>query len=221
MGLAACAYGSLTRSCTQTIEPDYSVPVAGRGSAGWLSLAGTNSGVFCRTAAGASGVVSSADCPASSADASTPAPNAGASAGSSGVTDGTSAASSVVVAPPASAPPPMAGELAGAPPPPFPDAGAPALVPARIAASWSPLAHTSEPSERVVQSSCVCRRAAKKSVMPLVVSANHWVRRVKRDAKKRPELRDIRMHLGRLREQRGMRRRQRCVQNQQSQATMS
>jgi hypothetical protein len=67
-------------------------------------------------------------------------------------------------------------ELAGASPPCI---GVPALVPARIAA----FAHSSDPSDRVVQVSCVSKRSPLKtrdtiSSMPLVVSANHWVRRV-------------------------------------------
>ena len=60
--------------------------------------------------------------------------------------------------------------LVGAPSPSFPDAGAPALVPDRSAASWSAFAHTSVPSDRVVQISCVCTSSAKNSLMPLVAS---------------------------------------------------
>ena len=44
-----------------------------------------------------------------------------------------------------------AGMVAGAPL----EFGVPAADPARTAASWSPLAHTSEPSDFVVQTFCV------------------------------------------------------------------
>ena len=51
--------------------------------------------------------------------------------------------------------------------------------------SWSPSTHVSVPSEFFAHTSSKCPIFAKKSVMPLVVSANHWVRRAKREAKKR------------------------------------
>ena len=63
--------------------------------------------------------------------------------------------------------------------------GAPAAVAPSSDLSWSPSTHVSVPSEFFAHTSSKWPIFAKKSVMPLVVSANHCVSRAKRDAKKR------------------------------------